>query len=733
MSRYDGRQFLTFTTEDGLANNGVMSVMEDRKGDLWFATWEGVSRYDGKRLVTLEMLSDDNVSTVLEDREDNLWFGIRRGGVVKYDGEQLLPFTTEDGLAGNGVLSILEDRKGRLWFGTGGGVSQYDGERFVSLTVQDGLAEGHVESILEDREGYLWFVVPPARAASRYDGKEFVTFTPEEGLPNYNLVPVMEDREGYLWFGTWGGGVSRYDRSTGTEQQFVTFTAEDGLADNRVWSITQDREGYLWFGTWGGGASKYDGRVFQTLCKRDGLVSNTTHEILQDRNGDVWITTEGGVTRYRPGHTPPRIRITEVTADRRYGSTEEIRVPAYRQYVIAFEFQGRSLYTHWDRMAYVYRLEGYDEDWQVAYTGRVGYQDLPVGEYVFQVKAVDRDLNYSEPATVRIIVEPDPRLEGFADALSGTSQEFVGDSEALHRLEEQLVEVASTDITVLILGETGTGKGLSAQAIHGLSARKAGPFITVSCGTIPEALVESELFGHEKGAFTGAVSRKLGKVELAEGGTLFLDEIGDLPLASQVKLLRLLEERTLERVGSVETQHADVRIIAATNRELHRMVETGHFREDLYFRLRVFPVRMPALRERREDIPLLASYFVERMAAHLNKGVTQLSAEALATLQAYDWPGNVRELEHAMQRAVIVCPGTVIRIDDIALAPISVRGEPAEERVTPEEYERRYILEVLEQTGWVVRGPHGASAMLGMHEATLRYRMKKLGIRRNRA
>ena len=407
-------------------------------------------------------------------------------------------------------------------------------------------------------------------------------------------------------------------------------------------------------------------------------------------------------------------------------------MPSSQQF-ITFEFQGRSLYTHADQMAYVCRLDDYDKDWRPTREKRMEYTDLPLGEYVFQVKAVDQDLNYSEPASVRVIMEPDPRLEAFAEVLSGTTEEFVGDCEALRRLEEHLVEVASTDMTVLILGETGTGKGLAARTIHGLSTRKVGPLIPVHCGAIPEALVESELFGHERGAFTGAVSQKLGKVELAEGGTLFLDEIGDMPLEAQVKLLRLLEERTFERVGGVETLRAGVRIVAATNRDLHQMLQTGHFREDLYFRLRVFPVRMPPLRERREDITLLANYFMARMAAHLNKEVSQLSVEALATLQAYDWPGNVRELEHAVQRAVIVCTGPVLRVGDIALAPVSVHGESAEEPVTPEEYERRYILEALEQTGWVVRGPHGAAAMLGIHEATLRYRMKKLGVRRNRA
>jgi len=254
---------------------------------------------------------------------------------------------------------------------------------------------------------------------------------------------------------------------------------------------------------------------------------------------------------------------------------------------------------------------------------RVVYQDLFLGEYSFQVKAIDRDLNYSEPATVRVTVLPDPRIAALNEALSstGTASEFVGNSSALVRVQGQMAEVASTGVTIFILGETGTGKGLAARTLHGLSNRKSGPFIHINCGAIPDSLVESELFGHEKGTFTGAISRKLGKVELAVEGTLFLDEIGDLPLAAQVELLRLLDEHAFERLGGTETINPDVRIVVATNRDLQEMVEAGQFREDLYFRLQVFPLRLPPLRERREDIPLLALYFMERMAVHLHKEV----------------------------------------------------------------------------------------------------------------
>jgi transcriptional regulator with GAF, ATPase, and Fis domain len=240
--------------------------------------------------------------------------------------------------------------------------------------------------------------------------------------------------------------------------------------------------------------------------------------------------------------------------------------------------------------------------------------------------------------------------------------------------------------------------------------------------------VESELFGHERGAFTGAVTRKIGKVELAEAGTLFLDEIGDLSPAAQAKLLKVLEERTFERVGGTQSRKAQVRVIAATNRDLRRMVDKGTFREDLYFRLRHFQVELPPLRQRRADIPMLASFFAARMAAHLHKEIRCFESAALALLQSHEWPGNVRELEHAVRRSVVVCTGEVITADDLALDQSS--RPPADMHLTLQEQERRYILQVLEQTGWLIKGPGGAAEILGLPASTLYSRMKKLGIHR---
>jgi transcriptional regulator with GAF, ATPase, and Fis domain len=286
--------------------------------------------------------------------------------------------------------------------------------------------------------------------------------------------------------------------------------------------------------------------------------------------------------------------------------------------------------------------------------------------------------------------------------------------------------VAETDSSVLILGETGTGKELVARAIHRASRRKAAVMVKMNCAALPATLIESELFGHERGAFTGAVQQRKGRFELANRGTIFLDEVGELPLEAQVKLLRVLQEHEFERVGGTQTVRVDARVIAATNRDLAADVQRGTFRSDLYFRLNIFPIRLPALRDRREDIAILARHFLREFAARLGRPVDQFDARALDRLVNYDWPGNVRELANILERAVILCQGRVLQADHLGL-PAHARSV-ADDIVTLEEAERRHIRKALEQTGGVLAGPKGAAALLGLNRSTLWSRMKKLGI-----
>ena len=306
-------------------------------------------------------------------------------------------------------------------------------------------------------------------------------------------------------------------------------------------------------------------------------------------------------------------------------------------------------------------------------------------------------------------------------------EQIVGRSAPLLRVLREVEVVAPTDSGVLIQGETGTGKELIAQAIHDRSARRGRPLIKLNCAAIPSGLLESELFGHEKGAFTGAIMRKPGRFELADKGTLFLDEVGDIPLELQAKLLRVLQEREFERLGSTRTQQVDVRVIAATHRDLKQMVEEGMFRTDLYYRLHVFPLTVPALRDRRDDIPIIARHFVEKYSQRMKRHVETISPRTMEILEGYAWPGNVRELQNFIERAVILSPGTSLRapLDELTResVPRSSTGLSPCERI-----EREHILRVLKESSWVTGGPKGAAAKLGMKRTTLAYRIRKLGI-----
>ena len=308
-------------------------------------------------------------------------------------------------------------------------------------------------------------------------------------------------------------------------------------------------------------------------------------------------------------------------------------------------------------------------------------------------------------------------------------EEIVGTSAALKAALNKVEVVAPTESTVLILGETGTGKELIARAIHTISSRSNRAFVKLNCAAIPSGLLESELFGHEKGAFTGAVAQRIGRFELAHGGTLFLDEVGDIPLELQPKLLRVLQEHEFERLGSTRTQVVDVRMVAATNRNLEQMVGDKQFREDLYFRLNVFPIRIPPLRERPGDIPLLARHYMNKYAQRMNKRIETIPGEAMEALCRYSWPGNIRELQNAIERAVILTRGSVLQLQINELQPSGPTGSTA--TGTLEDMERQRILEALRETGAVIGGQQGAAARLGLKRTTLLSKMQKLGISRH--
>ncbi len=312
-------------------------------------------------------------------------------------------------------------------------------------------------------------------------------------------------------------------------------------------------------------------------------------------------------------------------------------------------------------------------------------------------------------------------------------EQVIGNSPALEAVLQQVERVAPTDSTVLIQGETGTGKELIAHAIHNLSSRCGRPFVRLNCAAIPLDLLESELFGHEKGAFTGAIAQKIGRFELADKGTLFLDEVGDIPPALQPKLLRVLQEQEFERLGSARTHHVDVRLVAATNRNLMEMSNRGDFRSDLYYRLNVFPILLPPLRERREDIPALVAHFVEVYSRRMSREIDHIPPTTMTALTCYPWPGNIRELQNLIERAVILSNDGVLPnplpagATTLTIAPSS----PASATTTLKDSERNLILHTLESVGWVIGGPKGAATKLGLKRTTLIHKMQKLGISRS--
>jgi len=321
--------------------------------------------------------------------------------------------------------------------------------------------------------------------------------------------------------------------------------------------------------------------------------------------------------------------------------------------------------------------------------------------------------------------------------------QIIGSSASLRRALKRVETVAPTDSTVLIYGETGTGKELIARGIHDLSPRRAKPFVKLNCAAIPTGLLESELFGHEKGAFTGAIAQRIGRFEVADGGTIFLDEIGEIPLELQTKLLRVLQEREFERLGSSRTIRTDARLIAATNRDLEAMVSEQKFRSDLFFRLDVFPVHVPALRERNGDIPLLVRHFTQQFSRRMKKVIETIPSATMDALCQYHWPGNIRELQNVIERAVIISTGPALSVD-VADLKFPKAGPPAEKPASPksttgalhnvlEETERQQILKAVKQSNWIVAGPNGAAARLGMKRSTLQKRMHKLGIARGSA
>ncbi len=555
LSRYDGDWVGTIAVESGLPAGRVETLCDAGDGSMWIGTWGGglfrARGEEAERVPGTEEVGDFLWSSC-RDREGRFWFGTFGQGVVCLDGERLSRLTTADGLGHDSVWGIHQDHSGRMWFATqGGGLTCFDGDRCITYTTADGLPHNQVWSVAEDAEGAIWCSTVES-GVSRFDGKSFRSYSTKDGLAHDQVWCILPDRGGDLWFGTWGGGVSRFDG-----KGFTTYTTRDGLAHNSIRSMCQSADGHLWFGTFGGGACRYDGLAFQAFSRREGLVHDAVQHIEEGSDGRMWIATEAGVTRYAPPEEPPRVELRGVVADQRYAVDDVVTLGA-AQRLVTVEFSGASFSTAYDRLVYAYRILGQSEEWRTTTRRRVELPDLPVGSYTFEVQAIDRDLNYSTSAAVKLAIEPDAgsdRLRALEAELGlPGSDQLVGRSPALRRVLVEIDTVAASDLTVLILGETGTGKGLAARAIHSLGAWSEGPFLQVNCGAIPEGLVESELFGHEKGAFTGAVSRRIGGSSWLRGGRFFLMRSGTSHSSRSVCCCRCC--RTVSSTGSEDNDRS---------------------------------------------------------------------------------------------------------------------------------------------------------------------------------
>ena len=782
---YDAHSITVFDLRANIIHKNVHEVSQiaqDRQGDIWIGYTspqfthprKSIARFDGEHFTFVESEQGDidNCFSIYEDLEGHLWFGGVKG-LFRREGQKLKKENIAADVDAGGISRITQDRQGRFIVGywehynihqrkkllaSPLQIVYQQGESCQTIFAEDGekTPGSRIGTVIATRNDAIYFHLTSRDSSTSDTG--FARWHPEDGLTWYRVEDglidnhvndLLLDRQGNLWIATLGG-ISCFDGST-----FRTFTTEDGLPSNRIHCLLEDARGHLWIGS-DKGVAHYDGRLFQIIkSPHIGPVCR----ILEDRDGTFWFgTVAGSIIRYRPRQTPPRIRLIRVITDQVYENAEDVCSSTVGQPVV-FEYKSLSFSTHPRDMLYVYRLQGYDADWCPATRElRACYQNLPPGDYTFQVRAIDRDLNYSETAQTQLAVKPDAHIETLSATLRegnevvGPSEVLrrfqtklmevapsdltvlIGQSETVHQFQTKLMEVAPSDLTVLLLGETGVGKGLAARALHALSAYGNGSFIHVNCG----ALSHSELFGRENEISTS----EIGKIEQAKDGTLFLDEIGEMTSDTQAKVLRLLAERTFERVGGDQTLTAQTRMVAATSRDLKKMVQAGDFREDLYLRLQMFPLYIPPLREHKEDIPALVEFFKNRMAAHLGRQPASLSSEVVEMLQAYDWPGNVRELEHFIQQAVIACKGEQIEVADlmqhgfnIVNAVLGLKGQASstsQREIMPLlELERSYILEVLHATNGQIKGKKGAAALLGVPPSTLYNKMRKLGIKRS--
>ena len=727
-----------YTEADGLPDNEIRRLDEDGRGRVWIGTMGGLACLEEDDCIRT-VNAGHTVSALAVDGPGAVWGG-PEGQVFKRTGKEIQAVEVAGANFGEEITALCADGRGRVWAGTSRGrLGRVEADRFNPVAEE---LPYECRAVLPARDGAFWIGTGgPGPALYRYeDGR--LQPPALAGLEAVSDVTALCEHQDRLWVGTANSGLFVLDSSTREVRRFTVDRGE--LSVNGILCLLADPgQDCLWVGTSGGGVLKYDGHAFQTFRLGNAGLENAVEAILRGSDGRLWFGTRAGLIEYQPGRIPPALVIREAEAGRLFKHPRAVvSFPAgTRELRIAF--QGIGFRTGADQMRYSHRLAGHGpaEAWsEFTPADSVSFSGLPAGRFRFEVRTRDRDGLMSDAVSLEVEAvageqsAPGPALEHMPWT---SQQDMLRNSPVMSRVLKLAGQVAGTDAMVLILGETGVGKGVLAQHIHAVSPRQRHPFVPVNCGGLPPGLVESELFGHEKGAFTNAVERRKGRFEQAHGGTLFLDEVGDLPSEAQRVLLGVLEEGRLTRVGGETPVEVDVRVVAATNRDLQEAMDRGTFREDLFFRLNVFPVKIPALRDRREEIPFLAAYFASRFAGELERPVPVISPEASRHLQEHAWPGNVRELEHVMQRALIVCRNHVVDLEDVlpdddlyeggSSSPASTPpvGQREENQARPVfKSEKQQILEALKATNWVISGKRGAAALLGMNPERLRSRMR---------
>lgn len=717
-----------------------------------------------------------------------LWIGTEGGGINRFDTEKEVfkryqhnP-NDQQSLSHNYTRVIYEDSAGDLWFGTfGGGLNRFDRvtEKFEVFRHDpqnsNSLSTDNIQAIYGDRSGILW-IGTYGGGLNRFDTKtETVTIFTEQNsdLCNNVVYGILEDGQRNLWIST-NNGLSRFNPQ---ENTFYTYTQDDGLQSNEFnGSATfKSRSGEMFFGGIDGFSSFYPDKLqHNEFLPQIALTGFTLYGQSVKIGGDSPLRSHINETKeINLDYWQNDISIEYAAlhfsnpANNRYAYKLENYEDHWRQVGI----ERSATYTNLDPGEYTFRVKASNSDglwnekdtnvrivisppfWQTwwfrclailiglftavsLYRKRINHVEKRKRELEIQVdektKAASALQNaLSEVERLKNRLEAENVYLQSEIKLEHNFSNIISQSASFKKVLSSVEQVASTDATVLILGESGTGKELIARAIHNISSRSNRPLVKVNCAAIPANLIESELFGHEKGAFTGAISKKEGRFELANGGTLFLDEIGDLPFELQAKLLRVLQDGEYERLGGNKTLKVDVRVIAATNRNLESEIEDGRFREDLFYRLNVFPIKVIPLRERKDDIPLLVNHFVDKYSSKIGKKIQNIPQGVIDRLFDYNWPGNIRELENIIERSIIISSNKKLVLGDWFQKDDGLNNNHSEIQ-TLETLERQHIIKALEKTGWRVSGEKGAAKILGLKSTTLDARMRKLNIKRNR-